>query len=496
MKKQIILLQLLGLATLITFVAPLAVNAQAQLEIKYKVAPSVSDQTVSTEARMNLGDRQISSTWCTEVGNVPNDKGCTRAANGDLAQAADDLYNAITNCVGTNIDLMRNKVEPQESCIRGKLASVDKYKNTAAAAAHEIAVSSTYTCVQCVGYVQASLILIGNDFTRPCCGGAFYATPPSGFKPLAKGEEALPGDIMVYGGPGAGSQYGHVGIVKKSQYFDPGEKIGRVEIYDANGDFLGGVSDPSTGGSCDLSNHHVLPYDSKDTSGTYDPKGNPRPRFLRKEGAPSGGGAAGNVAEKIKSEFKIAMTNFDDKHLNWAYQQLKALPQSYIELAHGKAPDSIIGIQGLKYTPADQYSEQLGCAGEVAKNINLRYDFPGSDSEEIFKITITHELGHMIQLCPVPEKSKYSQHKRIFDSELKNGIPGITYYAQHAGEAGSGCPTSGVSKQNEDYADMLTYVIFPNARQKDVCGKGRLENPYSNGQYPEHQRLAREILGL
>jgi len=200
--------------------------------------------------------------------------------------------------------------------------------------------------------------------------------------------------------------------------------------------------------------------------------------------------STGSYKDKLLQEFKITMNGFDEQHLKWAYDKMK-------EVSNTRFPNMVQGavIQMKPRTPDDPYSEQVGCPGRSAVNIKLiqQQDDP---QEEIFKITFTHELGHVIQLCSSGAKAFGTglSHESVFAEER-----GITYYAQNAGEPGTGCPGSGSdrerNKRNEDYADMITYFLNPTSTTKNVCGNGRDPNPITSGEYPQHSELVKQILG-
>jgi len=210
----------------------------------------------------------------------------------------------------------------------------------------------------------------------------------------------------------------------------------------------------------------------------------------------------------ILSEFKIEMNGFGNNHLQWAYDKLKEVNSRaprFLQLARmNNANGDKIIIQRAPREAGSGWrawsSFTPGCAvNQGSANINLVED-QDTPVEEIFKITLIHEIAHLIQTCPPPTLSLRGEHANIFN----NVEGGLSFYARYANESSTTigtvegfstweCPTGSVSNVNEDYADMLAYYLH-SGKQKDVCGVGRLINPYETSNYSAHRQLAQKIL--
>jgi hypothetical protein len=184
------------------------------------------------------------------------------------------------------------------------------------------------------------------------------------------------------------------------------------------------------------------------------------------------------VRQQIIDTFGITMNGFDQQHLQWAQQKLQ-------EVSGTKFASLVNGAVIQAIDSPDTFFEQVSCPGSGGPSIRFHQN---QVNQEVFDITLVHELTHLIQNCQPDSKSFNSDYNNAHSAEQ-----GITYYAQNAGNPSSKCPKS--DPFNEDYAEMIAYYLNPNAQTKDVCGNGRQPNPYSSGNFSQHQSVARKIMG-
>lgn len=168
------------------------------------------------------------------------------------------------------------------------------------------------------------------------------------------------------------------------------------------------------------------------------------------------------IQQAIKSRFNITMNGFELRKdlLQWAYRKLESVSNTrLLELVSG----TVITASGS--------SSQTGC-----NTLNIRSTI---ENEQLLGIILTHELGHIIRNC---KQSQYQQHLDALNREK-----GITLYARTlCGSEGSTDSTS------EDYAEMIAYYLNPDAPEQTSCSGGG--NPYANGGYPLHKKVAEDIL--
>lgn len=206
----------------------------------------------------------------------------------------------------------------------------------------------------------------------------------------------------------------------------------------------------------------------------------------------------------ILSQFGIQMDGFTSESLKWAYDKLREVSGTkFIDLERGH----ISKIFAKEYKPNDWTSVSNANGSSCPAQIELVESWPAPDGEEIFKITLIHEISHVIDRC-APEnlalgRNSFGIPGNFLEVYQKEG--GATYYGQHANGTASpaisgpnmtpdsSCPDG--NPISEDYADMLAYYLNPTSKQKDVCKKGRLANPYDNGAHALHKSLASRILG-
>lgn len=171
------------------------------------------------------------------------------------------------------------------------------------------------------------------------------------------------------------------------------------------------------------------------------------------------------LKEDIQKKFNISMNGFDNQHLQWGWEQLWRLSNTnFIALTKGTAINS---------SPS---SSQESC-----RVVKLT---PFSE-EELFKITFTHELGHIIKWCNPNSQSRIGDLPDIIEKESY-----VTYYSANA----STC--TGSDNFNEDYAEMITYYLNPSANSKTAkCEGNQMPNPYLGNKHPLHYNAAKDILG-
>lgn len=457
--------------------------AQAQefdVSFPYTLAPSdvLNNTTVNNQARMGSVE---SNRACTEIGAAPSGSKCEAAGDGGaLVIAAQDLHDALVLCVNNGVDLLGAPMTNGSVCIAEQLRLKNRYAEEliTGVVAYSVSNARAQGCYQCVGLVQGALLMVNIPPGGWGWGSNFWDKPPQGYERVTNGIPKA-GDIFTYGRSSAG-EVGHVGVVKSVV------SNNQIIALDANAFNKGGVS--IGGGTCDVSDSHQIYFTPGDISGA-----GKQPRFLRKIGSAEAGGS--EVVTQLKTRYGIDMNGFDNAHLQWALEVLGQAPKKFIDLAHGGTMNTQqpIKIAAKNYSQFDPYSEQKGCSGtQLPAHIALIQNFPGSDTEkqEIFKITLIHELGHMIEQCAGNQSMKSRLPQVI-------GVDGsrLTYYSQNVqpGQTNQGCPPG--YPINEDYAEMMTYHINSNLRTKNVCGNGRDANPYSYGGNFAHKSLVREILG-
>ncbi len=213
--------------------------------------------------------------------------------------------------------------------------------------------------------------------------------------------------------------------------------------------------------------------------------------------------AISDYKNAIFSEFSVTMNNFDDQHLKWAYDKFKDVSKTnFSKLIKGATINNSSGL--YSFTDAATCIITL-----VQAQANLPNNI-GENEEELFKITLIHELGHFISnSCSHVNNSDNLfndasnlplTHQNVYDEKGDRGGEGpLTYYAAHA-EWTNVCNTDGttrnVYRRSEDYADMIAYYLNQNVKTKKICDdSGRYDNPYNSGKYPMHKELVEKILG-
>lgn len=170
----------------------------------------------------------------------------------------------------------------------------------------------------------------------------------------------------------------------------------------------------------------------------------------------------GDLREVLINTFGITMNGFNQKQLQWAWEKLTSVQQTnFTSLTRGTVMTATSG----------SISSQTGC-----RTVNL-----GTYNDEtVFKVTLNHELGHIIYWCNENPQNKKSEHQDAFNKE-----GGITGYAAN--------PCYGTSGLTEDYAEMVAYYLNPNITELTPC-HNRGVVPFANGKYPMHYNIAKGVL--
>lgn len=186
--------------------------------------------------------------------------------------------------------------------------------------------------------------------------------------------------------------------------------------------------------------------------------------------------APDDIDKALLDKFGIKMSGYDRTHKVWAYDKFSQIititnSTHYKDLINGTIINAVA-------SPAD--------TAQVACQVIQVYPF----NEELFKVAITHELGHIIRNCTAPRNNIcYYAHLEVWD----NGKNPVTNYSKTA------CtyPSSSRGwweKTSEDYAEMLTYYLNPGVDQQTAACAGRSANPYANGAHSAHWALADKII--
>lgn len=166
----------------------------------------------------------------------------------------------------------------------------------------------------------------------------------------------------------------------------------------------------------------------------------------------------------ILGQFGITMNGYNDQLMTWAWEKLWDVSgTNFIYLTKGT---TITARPGW-------LSQQLGC-----KSVAIGTDYP---SEVAFKVTLTHELSHIVYWCNSDDLTHKRDHQNAFGAE-----GGVTGYGA--------APCYGTAAIQEDYAEMLAYYLNPGVKEVTPCNN-RNQIPYDAGRYPIHYNVAKSILG-
>ncbi len=201
------------------------------------------------------------------------------------------------------------------------------------------------------------------------------------------------------------------------------------------------------------------------------------------ESAPADPGSA------ILEQFKISMTGFDNQQLTWAWQLFNSVAKTNLK-------NLVAGAVIKKVVDAHGYSAQVGC-----NNHGQGYYFPEGfgvklhpHNEEVkFKLTILHELGHVIYNCNGAQSVKWKVDWEVIFA----GEGGITTYAKDPScIIGYDDPNLEGRKRSEDFAETIAYYLIPEARERSIEGCSPSGGaPFAGGAFPKHFEFAKTILG-
>lgn len=173
-----------------------------------------------------------------------------------------------------------------------------------------------------------------------------------------------------------------------------------------------------------------------------------------------------DIRQGIIDEFGITFNGLSQEKLQFAWEKFWDIKHTNFFNLLG---DVTVDIH-------DDTSEQVNCG-----LIKLRRGLVENGGEELFKVVITHELSHIIFHCNDESKSHRIDHENAFADE-----GGVTLYGEVA--------CYGTSPISEDYAEMLAYYLNPGVIEQTGCGSRGVE-PYADGKFPEHFKVAKMILG-
>lgn len=186
--------------------------------------------------------------------------------------------------------------------------------------------------------------------------------------------------------------------------------------------------------------------------------------------------APANLQQAIYDQFNIDLNDFSQQELNWAWEK-------FWDIQHTKFFELTKGTHVFRTAGS---SETKGCSVYFAH-------YP---IQELFNVILIHELGHVIQNCPRDAKSLATKHNNLY----QNGKNTVTGYGLPKSFAPNGSALScfGYPAWGENYAEMITYYLNPNAKEQTV-GNGTCVNngtvPFADGKHQDYFDLAREILG-
>lgn len=192
--------------------------------------------------------------------------------------------------------------------------------------------------------------------------------------------------------------------------------------------------------------------------------GNPKTQGVPAPPPPS------DIRQGIIEKFGITMNGFDQNHLLWSWERLHEAGDGFTR-----------HLRGTKIQATNGISSQLGCFnGETSLWLG-QYQ-----PREFFKFIFLHELAHVFQACNPRSVTKQIEQVNAYARE-----GGISFYAQNATRC-----ISGVTNQNEDYADMIAYYLDRSAGfasgPKSCGGPSNPPNPYDAG-YPLHLEVVKSI---
>lgn len=189
-----------------------------------------------------------------------------------------------------------------------------------------------------------------------------------------------------------------------------------------------------------------------------------------------------NCPKAVLDEFGITISaNLPSEYSRYAWEKLWNVRYTNF--------DDLVRGTFVKAVFEDPDPENREGSHRKENAIYLRSIYPQS----FFDIIFVHELSHFINDLPDPT-SRRTDHDGVFKNELEDGHRGVTGYGELACTYEN--PTDN-EKREEDYADMLAYYLNPGVIDQtsgiEGCNRGVV--PYANGKYPNHFKLAQDILG-
>lgn len=172
-----------------------------------------------------------------------------------------------------------------------------------------------------------------------------------------------------------------------------------------------------------------------------------------------------DLRQAMIDKFQVTLNGFGQDQLKWAWEK-------FWDVSNTKFPALVKGTTLTAVEPG--LSEQTGC-----RTVNMG----AYTTEELFKVIIIHELGHVIRNCNQDIDSLKSAHLDALSHE-----GGVTAYADTA------C-LPGTDRESEDYAEMIAYFLNPDVVEQTVRSCNRGVVPFANNKYPKHFALAKQILG-
>lgn len=186
--------------------------------------------------------------------------------------------------------------------------------------------------------------------------------------------------------------------------------------------------------------------------------------------------SSADLEARIKNQFSVNMTGFDQVHLKWAYDE-------FSKNSNNKFSSLIVGAN-IEASTDNSLETPVIC--------DLTIKVRQINNEKVFKYTLDHQLGHYIYECKTLTQSyRYPDFDNVFKTE-----GAATLHAM--------CPSKPLQSLPEDYADMIAYYLNPDFDQpfdapagcaipgKDLKDKS---NPFKNpSRFPKHLALAKRII--
>lgn len=196
-----------------------------------------------------------------------------------------------------------------------------------------------------------------------------------------------------------------------------------------------------------------------------------------------------DLEKAINEKFGITMQGFNNQQLTWVWELFNKISQTKF---NQNTKGAII-----KQTPEpNEYSAQVGCNNHSLDYLSPKgYGvelFPHTDGNR-FKLTILHELGHVIWHC---NGSTSKQWQKDFEAVLANEET-VSAYASNPG-----C-TIGFKEDNlqgrklsEDFAETVAYYLIQDVAERPIKNCPQNSSPPFEGvNHPMHKQFIKNILG-